>query len=101
LPEPHPGEIEIRYFAQVEQTRLMTDWDEVRALESRHVLDENVVRERFDYDGTPGVQVAFVRTFRLEPAWRFPDMKAYGGCRSWVELPEAPRSLQFHPVVAK
>jgi hypothetical protein len=101
LPEPSPGAIEIRYFAQVRETRVLTDWEEVRALEARHILEESVVRERFEYDDTPGVHVAFVRTLRLEPVWRFPDANAYAGCRSWVELPDPPTSLQFHPVVAK
>ena len=87
--------------AEVTETRLLTDWEEVRALAPRHILDESVVRERFEYDDAPGLQVAFVRAFRLEPVWRFPDAKAYAGCRSWVELPEPPPSLQFYPVVAK
>jgi hypothetical protein len=73
----------------------------VRTLEPRHVLEENVVRERFEYDDVLGVHVAFVRIFRLEPVWRFPDAKAYGGCRSWVQLPEPPANLQLHPVVTK
>ncbi len=73
----------------------------MRALEPRHILEENVVRERFDYGDAPGVHVALVRTFRLEPAWRFPDARAYGGCRSWVQLPKPPADLQLHLVVAK
>ena len=101
LPAPRPNEIEIRYFAEVAETRVITDWEEVRALEPRHILEESVVRERFEYDETPGVHVAFVRTFRLEPVWRFPDAKAYRGCRSWVELPEPPVNLQLHPVITK
>jgi hypothetical protein len=101
LPKSQPNEIEIRYFAQVEETRIITDWEEVRALEPRHILEENVVRERFDYGDAPGVHVALVRAFRLEPAWRFPDARAYGGCRSWVQLPKPPADLQLHPVMAK
>ena len=101
LPAPRPHEIEIHYFAQVEETRVLTDWEEVRALEPRHILEESVVRERFEYDDAPGVHVAFVRIFRLVPVWRFPDAKAYGGCRSWVQLPEPPADLQLHPVEAR
>ena len=101
LQAPRPHEIEIHYFAQVEETRVLTDWEEVRALEPRHILEESVVRERFEYDDAPGVHVAFVRIFRLAPVWRFPDAKAYGGCRSWVELPAPPANLQLHPVEAR
>jgi hypothetical protein len=101
LPEPHPGEIEIRFLAKVEETRVLTDWEEVRALEPRHILRESVVRERFDFDRAPGVHVAFVRVFKLDPVWRFPNNKSYGGCRSWVALPERPAQLQLHPVLVK
>ena len=98
LPEPPPNEIEIRYFVRIEEARIMTDWAEVRALEPLHILRESVVRQRFDYGKTPGVHVAFVRTFQLDPVWRFPDAKAYGGCRSWVGLSEPPAGLRLHPV---
>jgi len=101
LPELRPNEIEIRYFVKVEETRVMTDWGEVRALEPRHILQQSVVRERFDYDDAPGVHIAFVRVFQLDPVWRLPDATACGGCRSWVQLPEPPAALQFHPVEGK
>jgi hypothetical protein len=90
LPAPLPNEIEIRNFARVENARIITDWKEVCALKPRHILSEEVVRERFEYDAPPGVHVAFVKVFRLDPVWRFPDSNAYGGCRSWVELPDPP-----------
>jgi hypothetical protein len=32
LPRPIPNEVEIRYLARVKETRVMTDWKEVRAL---------------------------------------------------------------------
>ena len=98
LPKSVPNVIEISCFARVEEAQVMTHWDEVRALEGRHILREEVIRERFDSDETPGVHVAFVKVFRLAPFWRFPDAKAYGGCRSWVQLPEPPAALELHPV---
>ncbi|HEY1582459.1 MAG TPA: DUF1802 family protein, partial [Chthoniobacterales bacterium] len=59
---------------------------------------ESVVRERFDYATAPGVHVAFVEVFRLAAVWRFPDAKRYGGCRSWVELPEPPENVRLERV---
>jgi hypothetical protein len=96
LPEPRPGEVEIRWFARVKETWVMTNWEEVRTLEPLHIFEESVVRERFGYDAAPGVHVAFVEVLRLEPVWRFPDAKAYGGCRSWVKLPDPPADLKLH-----
>ena len=97
LPKQPSEEVEIRYFARVEEARLLTRWNEVSALAPLHILAESVVRERFEYSETPGVHVAFVQIFRLDPIWCFPDAKAYGGCRSWVSLPEPPSGLRLHP----
>lgn len=101
LPEPSPDGIEIRFWAKVEETRALDDWEKTRALEPLHILQESVVRERFDYDDAPGVQVAFVRMFRLEPAWRLENRPRYGGCRSWVDLPEPPLDLRLWPILAE
>lgn len=99
LPARLPNEVEIRFWARIEETEVLDDWEKTRALAPFHILQESVVRERFDYDEVPGVQVAFVRVFRLEPVWRLADAPHYGGCRSWVELPDPPTGLQLHPVV--
>jgi hypothetical protein len=98
LPEPRAGEIEIRWFVRVKEARVLTDWEEVRKLGPLHVLRESVVRERFDYDNAPGVHVAFVDVFRLEPIWRFPDSKNYCGCRSWLKLPSPPLNLTLQRI---
>jgi hypothetical protein len=92
------GEIEIRYFAKLEAQREITSWPMVAALETFHILQESVVLERFEYKAA-GLHVALVRMFRLEPTWRLADKPAYGGCRSWVELPDCPARTVFQPVL--
>ena len=98
IPMARPGQIEIRYFARLEAQAKITDWSQAAALEARHILAEPVVRERFEYKGA-GLHVALVRVFRLEPSWILEDLPAYGGCRSWVELPELPAGTGFVPVL--
>ena len=90
LPQAREGEIEIQFAATVELTATITSLDAVIALEGFHILQPEVVRERFAYDDAPGIHVAFVRVFRLQRPWTFPDARQYGGCRSWVQLPELP-----------
>lgn len=97
LPQASAGEIQIKYFARLQSARVVTSWEDVLALEPLHVLTRDVVRERFDYDQAPGVHVGFVRVYRLEPVWILPDEAKYGGCRSWVQLPEPP-PLQLEEV---
>src|SRR3954469_668287 len=98
IPAACEGEIEIRYFAKLEARAEITSWPAAAALEPFHILEESVVRERFEYRGA-GLHVALVRVFRLKPAWVFPDRPAYGGCRSWVSLPECPTGTRFDPVL--
>jgi hypothetical protein len=88
IPGTRAGEIEIRFFAKVIAAAHITSWETAAALEPLHILQPSVVRERFDYDEAPGLHVALVRVFRLAPSWIFPDAPRYGGCRSWVKLPE-------------
>ncbi|MFL6528806.1 MAG: DUF1802 family protein [Chthoniobacterales bacterium] len=88
LPRHREGEIQIRYFVEVADAKLITRWEEVEALEPLHVLKPEVVRERFGFGPTAGVHVAWVSVTTLDEPWILPELPAYRGCKSWVELPE-------------
>ncbi len=98
IPQTRAGEIEISYFAKLIEQRHVVSWPMAAALDPLHILEQSVVRERFDYQKS-GLHVALVRVFRLASPWIFPDAPAYGGCRSWVRLPECPANMQFEPVL--
>ncbi len=93
------GKIHVRCFAKLEVQKEITSWATAMALEPFHILQESVVRERFEYKQA-GLQVALVRVFRLRPEWVLEDRPAYGGCRSWVNLPEYPAGTRFEPVLS-
>lgn len=88
LPEPLDEEFEIQFAATVEWSQLVTDLDTVKKLSPWHCWKDQVVEERFCYDEPRGVHVAFVRIFRLDPPKRLKQEKKFGGCRSWVDLPD-------------
>jgi hypothetical protein len=92
--------IDINFFAKLELVKTIASWETAQALERLHILKPEVVRERFGYDKAPGLQVGFVRVFQVVPSWAFPDQKSYGGCRSWVKLPELPKELRFEPILS-
>ncbi|HEX4087032.1 MAG TPA: DUF1802 family protein [Chthoniobacteraceae bacterium] len=99
IPAGTPGEIGIRQYAEVEWTATITELETALALQPFHVWNEEVVRGRFQYDEAPGIHLAFLRVYRCEPAWSFPDAPRYGGCRSWVTIPDAPADIRFSPVL--
>ena len=97
--ERREGKIAIRYFAKLEFSGVVTSRETAEALEPFHILTRDVVRERFEYEDAPGIHVAFVRAFRLSQPWIIPDRPAYGGCRSWVKLPDVPEGVALEPVL--
>jgi hypothetical protein len=92
LPAPVEGRIEIRYLFELEFAVALHDWETVAALEDFHVYRKSVVRERFEYDGNLGLQCAFGRVRELRVPWVLPDRPAFGGCRSWIQLPPPPET---------
>ncbi|MEO5720199.1 MAG: DUF1802 family protein [Chthoniobacterales bacterium] len=100
IPAAPAGEIGISFFGRVEFTAVVSEWETALRLEPFHILSREVVRERFEYDGAPGIHVAFLRVFRLEPGWIFPDEARFGGCRSWVKLPDPPTGWRREAVLS-
>ena len=99
VPQVDESQVELRFFAKAENVWRVESWAAAAALEPFHVLRESVVRERFDDERGSGIHVALVRVFRCEPIWILPNEKSYGGCRSWVDLPEAPGKMALEPVM--
>jgi hypothetical protein len=93
------GAIDIRYSVRVEWTEDLTDLEKVRSLAPFHLWRDEVIEERFRYDEKQGVSLAFVRVYRLSEPFSFQDLPKYGGCRSWVTLPELPSAIQHLPVL--
>jgi len=95
FPERRPEAVTLRFAAAIEWDGRITDKEKLNSLRELHILEDSVIEERFAYNpsGNPGdevlgIHVAFVRVFRLEPPAEIKMDKSFGGCRSWVELPD-------------
>ena len=99
LPQTVVGEHTVLHRVVVEWTQDLTDWEQITRLDSFHIWREHVIRERFEYEGKQGVSLAFVRAYRLLVPATFPDSSKYGGCRSWVTLPDMEEMLHSEPVL--
>ena len=85
------GEIvRVKYRCTVEKSELLTDWEDVVKLDKRHVYSEELVRERFDWQGkrmkAGCINVAYVKTEVLSESIDVSYSKSHGGCRSWIEI---------------
>lgn len=95
MPEWQVGEtLSLTHYIEAQWAVTLTDWEQVKRLEPYHIYSEETVRDRFDWEGkgmhAGSIHVAFVKVKTLEQAWEIPYVKAYGGCRSWIQLPEPP-----------
>jgi hypothetical protein len=100
IPAPRTdGQHEITLIARVEWTADVTDWNKVRALAPFHLWQESEIEKRFRQDDHPAVSIAFVRALRLSEPLVFPDSPRYGGCRSWIEIPDLPAETSLEPVL--
>jgi hypothetical protein len=84
------GVVEIRFAAKIEWACFVSNPEQLASLRDFHILREEVVAERFHFGEPPGIHVGFARVYRLSTPWILPMEKRFGGCRSWVKLPEAP-----------
>ena len=78
--------VEIRHAATLVWHKVVTDHAILCKLQSFHILSPEEVEARFYQKPEPGVQVALLRVYRLDPPQRVAWQKSFGGCRSWAEM---------------
>ena len=103
LPAPRgDGQHEIKLRARVEWTQDVADLATVERLVPFHIWQDSEIEKRFLYEvekGKRGVSVAFVSVEKLSAPFVFPDSPKFGGCRSWIQLPETPSDITCAPVL--
>lgn len=111
LPAPRAdGRHEVTLRVRVEWTHDLDDLAVARRLAPFHIWQDSEIEKRFHYtDSRPsaaggtlakaGVSIAFVRVEKLSAPFAFPDSPKYGGCRSWIELPDLPAGISAAPVL--
>jgi len=99
LPAEREGELEIRYTAKIEWTCFLSDPKQLAALSDFHILRREIIEERFRFGEPPGIHVGFARIYRMSSPWILLMEKRFGGCRSWVELPDSPK-FSLEPVLS-
>ena len=95
LPEWQPGDkVTITHHVRALRAVTLTDWQQVASLARWHIYSEETVRERFDWSGkgmnAGSIHVAVVEVHQLATPWEIPYETGFGGCRSWLQLPNPP-----------
>jgi hypothetical protein len=87
-PEGERESVEIRHAASLVWVRHVTDRSVVEKLADFHILAPEEVAARYEQKPAPGVYVALLRVYRLDPPRRVAWQKSFAGCRSWAEMEE-------------
>jgi hypothetical protein len=100
LPQPRTdGLLEVRLRAHVEWAEELQTVEVAHRLAPFHLWQDDVIEERFRYKDDLRISLAFVRIYKLETPFRFPELPKYGGCRSWIGIPDVPAETGFQPVL--
>lgn len=93
-------EFEITHHARALFAITLTDWSQVEALFPHHVYTDQTLKDRFDWEGkgmaSGSIHLALVEVSKLAEPVRLTYEKRFGGCRSWLEIPEIPASVLDH-----
>ena len=90
LPEPPlAGIVRLPGWCEVTAVRRLTIETDLTAVQGRHALSDETVLTRFRYK-TPGLWAIAVRVWVPPDPVEIADATQFGGCRSWVDLPELP-----------
>jgi hypothetical protein len=95
---PPPGQLRLANYVCVEQVLELTAADQLPRLAGLHHWSDETVDQRFHYKH-PGLFALVVRVYRLPEPLLIPDSPHFGGCRSWVDLPQALPTNGLTPVL--
>ena len=99
--KPPDGQIEIRLHAQIIWSADLNCLDVAAKLDPFHTWKPEVIEQRFDYSENKGIRLALLKVSRLKTPWILDEGPAFGGCRSWIELPKPEiEGMELNPVMS-
>jgi hypothetical protein len=96
---PPAGMIQLSHFAEVPCVYHIDDLQKAWKLAGLHIWSQETVEERFSYR-TPGLYVVPVRIYRARTQV-LPELPAYAGCKSWVDLEQNLAIEDAEPVLSE
>ena len=81
-----PGEIRIEAAAEVSDVVRVDDRAKLLNLAPQHIWSPQFIDGRYDWEPYKPVFVLLLRIYALPEPVVVPVTRAYGGCRSWIEL---------------
>src|SRR5919197_2445045 len=84
--QPAAGSNRITSYAEVVDTREITDRTALSLLAKYHVWNESYVNSRMDYNPRKPMSVILLRVFKLAQPIMVDSNSEWAGCKSWIPL---------------
>jgi hypothetical protein len=91
--------VDIEYYVMADLVLTITDMECVKRLQGRHIWNEQVLRERFQFGRETGLHALLTRVYRRPAPERLALCGSYSGCKSWVELERGLSTEGLTPVL--
>ena len=95
-----PGQIRIEAAAEVSDVVRVDDGQKLLNLAPQHIWSPQFIDGRYDWEPYKPVFVLLLRAYTLASPQIIPVTRAYGGCRSWIELAEPVSTVGATPAVS-
>lgn len=96
---PPPEIVRVEFFAEVVAWRRLESIGAAEGLRGQHCWRDEVIAQRFDWGRAKNIFALAVRVHRLPQPADLPQIPAYGGCKSWIELEQDLPTDEARPVM--
>ncbi len=95
-----PGEVRLEAVAEVSDVVRVDDRAKLLNLAPQHIWSPQFIDGRYDWEPYKPVFVLLLRAYVLPSPIILPVIRAYGGCRSWIDLAEPISTTGAVPAVS-
>jgi hypothetical protein len=96
---PEDQMITIKYYAQLHEDIELLDEEKLKSLYPHHIWTNEFAAERLKWKKKLPLHVLLLRVYQLEQPVEIPMLDEYGGCKSWMSLPDLVKGVEAHPVL--
>jgi hypothetical protein len=100
VPVTVPAPLRIQTYAIVDGIWEAKDDEQVNAFRHEMIWNEKYVAMRFNFNPYDPLYLILLRVYRLREPIIIPQLKAYGGCKSWVTLDQSLPTVELEPVIS-
>ncbi|MBE9006570.1 DUF1802 family protein [Fortiea sp. LEGE XX443] len=96
----HPETIRIGSWAEITDILPINEESTVNALLPFHIWNEYFISDRLKWKPNQPLYILLLRTYKLSQVQEIPYLPQYGGCKSWIDLPQPIKIQGSTPVLS-